>query len=191
VPQLAVYAVLLSFATLATVISRSRPAIVAMVVSVALSVIGLIWRQHRSDMLTDAFSTAGQVLTQLCLLWVVSSAVFGDGRTTYHRILGAVVMYLGIGMIFISLDLLLAGLVPTAFTHVPAGSFELREALTYFSFSTLTTASFGDITPEHPVARALASVESVCGQLFPATLLARIVGLHSLTHRPAAPGPVL
>jgi hypothetical protein len=47
------------------------------------------------------------------------------------------------------------------------------------------------IMPVHPIARALANVESICGQLFPATLLARIVGLHSLMHRPAAPGPGL
>jgi hypothetical protein len=190
-PQLAVYAVLLSFAMLATVISRSRPALLAMIVSVALSVTGSIWWHEQRDALTEVFDAAGQVLTQLCLLRVVSSAVFSEGRTTHHRILGAVVMYLGIGMIFISLDLLVAARFPGAFTHLPTDGFELREALTYFSFSTLTTASFGDITPVHPIARALANVESICGQLFPATLLARIVGLHSLMHRPAAPGPGL
>jgi hypothetical protein len=53
------------------------------------------------------------VLPQLALLWIVSTAVFG--RATHHRILGAIVMYLAIGMIFVSLYH--AGhLVPDAFT---------------------------------------------------------------------------
>jgi hypothetical protein len=54
--------------------------------------------------------------------------------------------------------------------------------LLYFSFSTLTTAGFGDITPLNPLARNLANLESVIGQLFPATLLARLVSLE-LEHR--------
>jgi len=37
-------------------------------------------------------------------------------------------------------------------------------ALIYFSFSTLTTSSFGDILPVHPIARSLANLEAVSGQ---------------------------
>jgi hypothetical protein len=55
-------------------------------------------------------------------------------------------------------------------------------ALLYFSFTTLTTAGYGDITPVHPLARNLANLESVVGQLYPATLLARLVSLE-LEHR--------
>jgi hypothetical protein len=36
--------------------------------------------------------------------------------------------------------------------------------LTSFSFSTLTTSSFGDIVPMHPIARSLANREAICGQ---------------------------
>jgi hypothetical protein len=186
-PHLAVYGVLMAFVTLACVVSRSRGAIVMMIVSVALTVIGAVWRQSLPNPAADAVGAAGQVLAQLSLLWIVSVAVFGAGPTTHHRILGAVVMYLGIGMIFTSLDILMAQTVPGAFTHLSADSVELREALTYFSFSTLTTSSFGDIMPVHPIARSLANVEAICGQLFPATLLARIVGLHGLRQRVSAP----
>jgi hypothetical protein len=117
------------------------------------------------------------VLPQLALLWIVSTAVFGRGRATYHRILGAIVMYLAIGMIFVSLDIMLVHLVPDAFTHLSTDPFELRQALIYFSFSTLTTSSFGDILPVHPIARSLANLEAISGQLFPTILLARVVRL--------------
>jgi hypothetical protein len=49
--------------------------------------------------------------------------------------------------------------------------------LLYFSFSTLTTVGFGDITPVHPVARMLTSFEAVMGQLYVAIFIARLVSL--------------
>ncbi len=49
--------------------------------------------------------------------------------------------------------------------------------LIYFSFVTLTSIGYGDIVPVHPFARALANVEAIIGQLYPATLLARLVTL--------------
>jgi hypothetical protein len=49
--------------------------------------------------------------------------------------------------------------------------------LIYFSFVTLTTVGYGDILPMHPVARSLCNLESIIGQLYPATLLARLVSL--------------
>ena len=52
----------------------------------------------------------------------------------------------------------------------PATEHGSGSALLYFSFTTLTTAGYGDITPLNPLARNLANLESVIGQLFPATL---------------------
>jgi hypothetical protein len=49
--------------------------------------------------------------------------------------------------------------------------------LIYFSFVTLTTIGYGDVVPLHPYARGLANVEAIIGQLYPATLLARLVTL--------------
>jgi len=46
----------------------------------------------------------------------------------------------------------------------------------------LTTTGFGDIAPVHPFARSLANLEAIVGQLYPATILARLVTLE-LEHR--------
>src|SRR6266851_997106 len=187
-PHIVVRGVLLIFVLLALVLARSRGAMAIVILSVALTIAGSVWRHERPDLVADTVSTAGQVLPQLALLWVISTAVFGRGRATYHRILGAIVMYLGIGMIFVSLDIMLVQFVPDAFTHLSTDPFELRQALTSFSFSTLTTSSFGDILPAHPIARSLANLEAICGQLFPAILLARVVGLHSSMRRASGGG---
>jgi len=56
----------------------------------------------------------------------------------------------------------------------------LRFRLLYFSVTTLTTAGYGDITPLAPVARCLAALEGVIGQLFPVLLLARLVSMELL-----------
>jgi len=41
----------------------------------------------------------------------------------------------------------------------------------------LTSVSYGDITPLNPLARSLAALEGMIGQLFPVLLLARLVSL--------------
>jgi hypothetical protein len=178
-PHIVIDGVLFIPVVLTLVLARSRGAILTVTLSVALTIAAFVWRHGRPDQVADAVTAAGQVLPQLALLWVVSTAVFGRGRTTHHRILGAIVMYLGIGMIFVSLDILLAQFEPHAFTPLPTNPFDVRQALTYFSFGTLTSSSFGDILPTDPIARSLANLEAICGQLFPAVLLARVVGLHS------------
>jgi len=187
-PHIAIDGLLSVPVVLALVLASSRGAMATVILSVALTIAVSVWRHGRPDLVADTVNTTAQVLPQLVLLWVISTAVFSRGRTTYHRILGAIAMYLGIGMIFVSLDILLVQFVPDAFTHLPSNPFEIRQALTYFSLSTLTTSSFGDILPAHPIARSLANLEAICGQLFPAILLARVVGLHSSMRRASGGG---
>ena len=54
-------------------------------------------------------------------------------------------------------------------------------AFTYFSFITLTTVGYGDVTPLNEVAKQLAVLEALIGQLYPAILLARLVSLQVTT----------
>jgi len=105
--------------------------------------------------------------------------MFGPGKVTFHRIIGAVLLYLIIGQIFVALFSLVAVSVPNAFNNMGPlrGNFPFPDNLIYYSFVTLTTMGYGDIVPVHPFARSLANIEAIIGQLFPATLLARLVTL--------------
>lgn len=114
---------------------------------------------------------------------LVARQVFSGGRVTVHHIQGAVLLYLNVASLFV----IAYNLLETHFVGavVPATGGLLSNvhgarmaALTYFSLTTITTTGFGDLEPVHPIARSLANLESVFGQLFPATLLARLVGLH-------------
>jgi Ion channel len=114
------------------------------------------------------------------LLATLVLQVFRQGTVTGHRICGAIVVYLLLGAIWALLYQLVALTIPEAFrlTEEFAGNPEaLQRQLSYFSFITLTTTGYGDITPVHPVARLLVMFEALAGQLYLAVTLARLVAL--------------
>jgi hypothetical protein len=103
-----------------------------------------------------------------------------EGTITIRRIQGAVAVYLLIGLTWAGMYEIIHDVWPGAFRfseEVPRTRPELATSLAYFSFVTLTTMGYGDITPLHPVARSVAILEALVGQLFPAILIARLVAL--------------
>jgi Ion channel len=174
---------LLVVATL-VVTSRSHAAAAVVVVSVLLGPAGALLHKEEPSVLTDWLSAGGRLLALSALTFVIGRAVFGPGRVTLHRVQGAIVLYMNAALFFFVVYRLFVVLDPTAFSGLKATDQETASGagLLYFSFSTLTTASFGDIQPVHPLARNLANLEAMMGQLYPATLLARLVSLE-LQHR--------
>jgi len=67
-------------------------------------------------------------------------------------------------------------------TFSGASEFSLNGAI-YFSFVTLATLGYGDIAPRSEIARGLAIVEGVGGQLFLVVLVARLVSLYGREKR--------
>jgi Ion channel len=109
---------------------------------------------------------------------VVTQAVFRRGRVTYHRIVGAVLLYLLIAVAFATLFAFVGLSHHEAIKGITFDDDQsLASAVFYMSFVTLTSTGYGDIVPVHPLARSLCNIESVIGQLYPATLLARLVTL--------------
>ncbi len=165
------------------VASKSRSAVgIVLIAIVLMPVWAFIQAEHRS-LLTELLSAVARLLALAVLTYVVAQAVFGPGRVTTHRVQGAVVLYLNFALIFAVLYRLVNTVLPHAFSGMPQPGMEPSGAtLLYFSFTTLTTTGFGDIAPLHPIARDIANLESVIGQLYPATLLARLVSLE-VEHR--------
>lgn len=168
------------------VTSRSYVVSALVLIAVILSPAGAFVRADHPSALTECLSAGGRLLALAALSWVIARAVFGGGRVTLHRVQGAVVLYMNYALFFFVLYRLLDVLLPNAFTGLPPSGEQHGSgaALLYFSFTTLTTAGYGDITPVHPLVRSLANLESVIGQLYPATLLARLVSLE-IEHRRA------
>lgn len=163
----------------------SRNLLIAVPIAIAVALVATaalldFERSPRTDFYLDS---ASWLIAGLALGVVVVRAVFGPGRVTYHRVVGAVLLYLIIGLTFVALYGFVGLAAPEAFTNLPPlhGDFAVAGNLIYFSFVTLTTTGYGDIAPLHPYARSLANVEAIIGQIYPATLLARLVTLE-LTH---------
>jgi Ion channel len=168
------------------VASRNRVAAMAVLLSSVAAMIGNAMRIENPTAFNILLGSVSSVLFMAALGAVVWGAVFGSGRVTHHRIQGAIVLYLIIALAFAAAYQIMIVLIPGAITPLPADSDHsvVGPRLVYFSLVTLTSTGYGDILPLHPIARSLANLETVIGQLFPATLLARIVTLELQARRP-------
>jgi hypothetical protein len=125
---------------------------------------------------TPATTTAATLVSVASMAFVVLAQAFRKGPVNFYRIQGAVAAYLLLGLAWALAYQLVALLAAGAFVS-PGPTGPERYRWIYFSFVTLTTVGYGDVTPVHPVARSLALVEALTGQLYPAILLARLVSL--------------
>ena len=169
---------LLAIVVSMVIISNNPTALVLMSIALVGNIAVFLLR-HYYPVPYHLHILAGAWLIIACTLGiVVTQAVFRPGRITYHRIIGAILLYLLIAVAFAAL-FLLVGL--TDHGAIKGITFEddrsVAAALFYMSFVTLTSTGYGDIIPIHPFARSLCNIESVIGQLYPATLLARLVTL--------------
>ena len=159
-------------------VSASPIVAAAMLAAFAMAIWAALARLTAPSAL-DIYLLAGAwLIMSVVLIFVVGRSVFASGRVNYHRIVGAILVYLSIATTFVALFTLVGLLIPKAFSGM---LFEDNPALAsnviYFSFVTLTSTGYGDIFPVHPVARSLCNFETILGQLYPATLLARLVSL--------------
>ncbi|HEX9328908.1 MAG TPA: ion channel [Reyranella sp.] len=176
-PVGAVFIVLLAAGLL--ILSRSLVPVVGVLTVVGLLAAAVVLRIRGGHAALDvSLQAAAWLLIALVIIWTVARAVFEPGRITYHRVVGAILLYLTIGLVFVALYSLVGAASPNAFNGLTVtAQVSLPSDLIYFSFTTLTTVGYGDIVPVHPVARSLSNVEAIVGQLYPATLLARLVSL--------------
>ena len=126
------------------------------------------------------WDTAVKVSGMAILVVMTLKQTFGPGPVSVHRVMGGVAAYLLIGMTWaFGYKLLLETLPDAIHFQSPIAGIPTGEParLIYFSFSTLTTVTYGDEYPVHRIARSLAMAEALIGQLYPAILIATLVGM--------------
>lgn len=123
-------------------------------------------------------------LVVVFLLFSISSAViatrhvFGGTQVDRNLIYGAMCVYLLMGLIWAILYGLIFQFLPGSFNGIEGVDGKApMDTLLYFSFITLASLGYGDITPVAPLARTLAYFEVIGGQLYIAIMLAGLVGL--------------
>jgi len=111
--------------------------------------------------------------------------VLGDPPVTLDKLLGAISIYLLLGLAWAEMFELIHRTDPGAFAV--SGPLQLEFERTqfggassmyvYYSFVTLTTTGYGDMSPVGPIARSMSSLEAIVGPLYLAILIARLVSL--------------
>lgn len=125
------------------------------------------------------------------LIWRILKDVGSGSRITSERVFGAVCAYLMIGFLFADLYGFISLVDENAFSFSETiearwveKDFAAQEnVLTYFSFVTMTTLGYGDISPVSRGARTLAWLQALIGQLYLAITIAGLVGVHVARHR--------
>jgi hypothetical protein len=108
---------------------------------------------------------------------VILNYLFKEKVITADMIIGAICVYFLIGMMWASIFSIIEILEPGSF-QTPEGMAGELSHFSYYSFVTLTTLGYGDITPITAIARSLSLLEAITGQLYIAILVARFVGIH-------------
>jgi len=132
-------------------------------------------------------SHAGLRLMQLGLLlgliggiaWLAFKQVlFTAGPIDANRLFGAISIYLLLGVIWAIVYVGILEVDPDAFNGAEAGPWlESIPEFIYFSFVSLTTLGYGDISPATPVSRFVVYLEAIIGQLYLAIMVAGLVGI--------------
>jgi hypothetical protein len=160
-----------------------------LIVGAALAIPVLVGRwlpQYATDL---RMFLAIDILTAAFLFYItimILAQVLTSSRVTLDTIAGAMCSYCLVGLAWAFVYRVMYVTNPHAFVFAP-GSFHIFENDTrsepqlmnfaYYSFATLTTTGFGDVTPAVGVSRAISVLEAVAGQFFIAILIARLVSL--------------
>lgn len=122
------------------------------------------------------------LLLMLCffiwLTWLVAHQVLFTGKIDTNKIIGAICVYLLLGIIWAMMYLFIAEAVPGAFNGmIQAPWLDNFGTAVYFSFVTITTLGYGDISPVLPLVRFLVYMEAIVGVFYMAILVASLIGV--------------
>jgi len=147
--------------------------IVMVVADVILTVGHLVTGSTLAEIITTLLELS---FCGLCLVVALKYVLFGK-RMDLNRIVGAVCVYMLLGVLFGIMNMLVHRFVPGSFNGLDASEASMEGfSLIYYSFVTLTTLGYGDITPEGAIARSLAYLAAIAGQFYIAILVAMVVG---------------
>ena len=160
------------------------PAVIAVVTVVGSAV--TFWTSLSGARSGKATEDLWKALLLLAAVIMVVRRVLAKPEVTIQSIYGALSAYLITGLMFAS--------VYTALDHLGEAKFFANnqpantQTFQYFSFTTLTTLGYGDFTAAESGGRSIAVMEALTGQVFLATLVARLVSAYRTPFRPEPSG---
>jgi len=167
------------------VANRKRVLVIALVLAIP-AIAGRWINNFRPDLVPPAVFLVGGLILIIFVVGHLLRFVLRAPVVTTEVLCASISAYLMLGLMWTMAYWLVDQLTPGgAFSfNTNAGTRSINGFNGfYFSFITLSTVGYGDITPVSKVARMLAAMEAMTGLLYVAVLIARLVSLYS------APGP--
>jgi hypothetical protein len=179
--------VLVISVALMTAIQERKQAVIALVLGVPAILLRLTTSAIPDNAVRNRAILMFSALFFAYLIWNVLHDIYSEKRSTGERVFGALCAYVFIGIVFALLYAHLEFRDPDAYAFHLSNESLVEEAsseatlvpmFTYYSFVTLTTLGYGDITPISDAARTLAWMEALIGQLYLAVMVASFVAVH-------------
>ena len=112
--------------------------------------------------------------------WLAARQVLFTGPIDGNKVVGAICIYLLMGLVWALSYLFIAQAIPGAFNGLEQLPwYENFSDAAYYSFVTLTTLGYGDISPVVPIARFLVYMEAIFGVFYMAILVASLIGIRT------------
>ena len=149
--------------------------------ALALPLLWEFWTNQMTDQVLGSAHLGISVGVPFFLLVTVQVLRFvvRPGPVTPEKLLGAACAYLLLGYSFAGVYGALEHFIPGSFDHAELTAGEPATDwvdFVYYSFVTLTTLGYGDISPIKPTVRAVSAFEAVVGILYIAFIIASLVG---------------
>ena len=147
-------------------------------ISFSLDMYSVLYPATRQDKLFILVSSTISALFIFAALVTINRKIFKEKRVNSDTIEGGIAVFVMIGLLWAVLYRMVAIVDPNAFSDLGDTRY-LLDTLFYFSFTTLTTLGYGDVTPISDLARTLANFEAMIGVMYPAIYIARVVGIYT------------
>ena len=162
-------------------VSAKSPVFIPSLVLLAASLV-LLWLNALNVLHWPSALTSGLLVLYLgVLVYAFGRHLIAIRRVTSNVICAALCLYLLFGILWGAIYSMLESLAPGSFAGnllaKASSPEEIAHHLYYFSFVTLSTLGYGDITPQTSGATALCQAEAILGQFFTVVLVARLVGI--------------
>ena len=155
-----------------------RPATIAFLAALAALAAAEFAGARSTDV--PGFAETLSTLLLVTAPFAIMRHILRDNAVDATTVLGAICVYLLIGMVFAFLFSALDNISATPLFY--SGPAEYADCL-FFSFVTLTTTGYGNLVPALRIGQAFAMVEAVLGQVFLVTFVARLVSLYGMRRK--------
>jgi len=176
-PALPFVFLLVMLAIFRTIIEDNKEFYILSGIKIASFILDMMAHFHLVSTFENTIHVSARFIQIILMIVIVVHLIkwlFSVDKVDADTVKGGICVYMLLGILWMALYRFVYEIDPHSFSVQFGQAWEFL----YFSFTTLTTVGYGDITPVSSFAMMLTNLEAMTGQIFLAIFVARLVGLH-------------